>query len=366
MAQAKGVEGGGQGQVDVVAVAVAVVIGKRRARGDDARVAVGIAAAVHLFHEIAAIGVAVGRAQLPVIGEAVRQVHEVRRGLGIQPRPGRIVGHRAVEVGARAVAIEQRKAAAKAIALVALVFHAGGQHRIRRQVGADHAIKRAAARIQETHIAVALAIGGHQARPYPAVVRDGHGDVRIAAHIVPAAHRRIDRGRELAQRTLAHEIHGGRRIARACHQAGGAAHDLHAVVDGRVHIGRAIVPLTQDGRYQAVELEVVDGEAARRERIAVAVAARDGDAGRCRQDGAGVGQALVFDLLPGDHAHGLRRFARRERQARGRAHGIGRVGLGALGGAGDLPAGDADGGQLGHFVVRRPLGGGLRRDEDRA
>ncbi|CPK44131.1 Uncharacterised protein [Bordetella pertussis] len=147
VAQAEGLERSGQGKMDVIPIEVAVVVGKCRGGSDDASMAIGVAAPVHMFHEIAAISVAIGRAQLPVIGEAVREVHEIGGGFGILPGPGSVVGHRAVEIGARTVAIEQRKAAAKPIAVVVLVLHAGRQHRIRRQIGADHAIECAPARI---------------------------------------------------------------------------------------------------------------------------------------------------------------------------------------------------------------------------
>ncbi|MCY1429969.1 hypothetical protein D9M71_459040 [compost metagenome] len=69
------------------------------------------------------------------------EVDEGRGRLGSEVGPFGVVRRRAAEIGARTVAVEQRKSAAHAIGLVFLVLDAGGQTRARCQLAADHAVQ---------------------------------------------------------------------------------------------------------------------------------------------------------------------------------------------------------------------------------
>ncbi len=272
-------------------------------------------------------------------------------------RPARVVGHRAVEVRAAAVRIEQRKAGAHAGAGVLLVFEAGHEPRGGRQGRADHGVQALPALAEVTDVAIAVRLHGHDAAMHAAFAVQRQGQIGLGAAKVPAAQRQRGMAARRLARLLAHEVHRGRRIARAIEQARGAAHDLHAVVEGRVHVGGAEVPQAVDGRGQAVELEVADAKAARGKLVAVAVAAADRQAG-----GGGLQRlrdrelACIVHELARDHADRLRSFARRQLQARGRSRGAAGVARRAFGGARIGGGTHGDGAQFGiAFPGRGPV-----------
>ena len=165
--------------------------------------------------------------------------------------------------------------------------------------------------------------------------------------VVPAAG--TDRGRtlEFACRAFAHQVDGAARRPRPLAQAGRAAHDFQAVVHGqRARRQRRLLVF----HGQAVDHQVVDLEAARGKTVALAAPLAHRQAGGGLH---GVGQRHqppVFNLLAGDHGHGLRGLARRQRQGRGGTHPPGGVAASAFRGVAGLGIR-----RHAHFGQRGPL-----------
>ena len=171
-----------------------------------------------------------------------------------------------------------------------------------------------------------------EAAPEPAVEGERAGDVDLAAHIVLGAGGGGGAGLEVAGRALADEVDRGARLARADHEAGGAAHELHMVVHRHVHHGIAILIGGIDRCGDAVEHVVGDLEAAREEQGPLAVVFLHRDAGGVFHHVGHVGQVLVLHEPEGDRGGRLRRILLRQHQPGGRPHPVGCPGTGALGG----------------------------------
>ena len=184
--------------------------------------------------------------------------------------------------------------------------------------------------------------GAHAAFPV-----QGAGDVRFQALVVPAADDEAGAGLEGLRRPLAHHVDGGRRVALAAHQARGATDHFDAVVQDRILQWRIAAP------WHAVDLEIVDAEAARIKRRALRVVLAHLDARRLRQRLVQAHGAQVVEQLARDDADRLRRFAQGQVHARGAARLARRVGACAFR-AGRRLAQHGDGGH-GH-VGRRGIG----------
>ncbi|KAG1245398.1 hypothetical protein G6F68_015075 [Rhizopus microsporus] len=116
---------------------------------------------------------------------------------------------------------------------------------------------------------MALVFIHHHAAAQGARRVQGAARVQLQAIVVPRPGLAGDDHRRLRPATLAHQVDRRARVARAAHQAGGAAHHFNAVVDERVVVGFAIHRQADGGRH-AVVLQAVDIEPARPEVGAVA------------------------------------------------------------------------------------------------
>jgi len=180
--------------------------------------------------------------------------------------------------------------------------------------------------------AVAIRVFADEARAHAAAGVQRGRDVAQHALGVPAANAAFEPALHfLAVGMLAHQVDRGRRVARAGHQAGGAAHDFHAFVGRQAARDFAGAPGLVVGGGDAVDLQVVDVEAARGEAGAVGFVLVDRDAGDVVDDVGHGGHLLVFDALQVDHGDRLRRLARRQRQRRRAAHDVRVIGSGGWG-----------------------------------
>ncbi|MNL01253.1 hypothetical protein D3C87_1217180 [compost metagenome] len=205
----------------------------------------------------------------------------------------------------------------------------------------------------EVDVGIAALVQRHHAGAHRACLVQRRGHVQRAAILVPRAEARADRAREgLAVGVLAHQVDRRAGVARAGHQARGAAHHFNAVVDEGIVIGFAIHGQA-DGRGHAVVLQAVDVEAARPEVGAVSVFADHLHANHVAHHLVQRTQVLVIDALARHHADGLRRLAQRQRQAGGRRRGRRGVGTRALGHCRIRIAQHRHGRQVGHAGVAR-------------
>nr|WP_263635101.1 hypothetical protein [Janthinobacterium lividum] len=189
------------------------------------------------------------------------------------------------------------------------------------------------------------------------------GQVGLEALVIPAAHDQAGAGLEGFRGPLAYHVDGGRRVAFAAHQAGGAAHDLDAVVQNRVLQWR--IAATR----HAVDLNIVDAKAARIKGRALRVVLAHLDARRLRQRLVQAHGAQVVEQLARDDADRLRRLAQGQVHARGAARFACRVRLRAFRGGHRLAQhrdgrhGDVGGGGVG-CVCRQDHAGGKAQQSD--
>ena len=158
------------------------------------------------------------------------------------------------------------------------------------------------------------------------------GRVRFQPVVAPAAHAGRERGLRRGRRALAHQVDGRAGRAAARRQARGAAHHFDAVVDGQVVVVAIESAVRTEAGGQAVEQDVIDGEAARAEaaRVAREVALLH-DQSRDRLHGVVQRRdAQVVDLLARQHADRLRRFAQRQVQLGCRVAHARRIGAAAF------------------------------------
>ena len=320
-AQRKGAAGV---QADVLLVRTGDVVGRVGAHAQAGQ-AVGTARQVEQVGIGGAPALVVDGAHLPAVVEGVLQVDEGIAVGGRPAAPGGGSGLRDIPVGLAVVAIPVRQAAPhRALRTALLAAVAGLQQRTRGQVGRHRCVHRVAAHAAVIDPAVAIGVLAHHARTHAARGVQRRRHVAHHAALVPAADAGLGPTCHLpAVGMLAHQVDRRRRVPGAGHQAGGAAHDLDAVVDRQAGGDFAAAPLLLVGGRQAIDLQVVDLETARRELGAVAFILVDRDAGGVVDDvGHGL-QALVFDALQRHHRYRLRRLAQRQVQRRG---GAGRTG----------------------------------------
>ena len=273
---------------------------------------------------------------LPAIAPLVRQFGKRVGAVGFLARPARPDRERAAQaapVDGRAVAVHQRESAiGHALGTATLVAHAHIQLGGGREVDRNRAIERAAFAAVVVDVRLLVFLGDHEATPDAAVLRERCRQVCRSAVVVPRAGAgRELAGEDLAVRAFAHQVDRRRRIAGTREQAGGAAHDLDAVVDDRIDLGFAGTVLRGVLRGHAVVLQVVDAEAARVEGEALAVELRDRDAGRVVEDFLNRLHRLVIELLSRDDTDRLRCFFQRQAQRRGGVAGAsGRVAAGSF------------------------------------
>lgn len=296
-------------------------IGERGTVGAGKQQAVGIGGAM-----------VVGQPPAPAAGELLFQGGEDIGAFALPPVPACRGA-----VGARqpcrcAIAEEQRRGTPRtAIGMRGEVVDARAQPRAVGEVGFEHAVHAGRAVLLEAHPAVLFGVGAHHAAAHAPAGGQRAGHIEFGAAVVPGADIEAGTGLERRGGALAHHVDGGRWIARAGHQATGAAHHFDTLVDRGVAEYR-IAACTGGvvGRH-AIEHEVVDCKSARSEQRAVAVVGLHGDAWRLLQHLGDGDEVEVFDALAGEHRQRLRRLAQRQRQLGG---GIGAAHLVALGAAG--------------------------------
>src|SRR5690606_709637 len=118
------------------------------------------------------------------------------------------------------------------------------------------------------------------------------------------------------------------------------SHYFDPVVHRQVGTADGVQGEGAEAGWQAVVHQIVDGEPAGEELLAIAAELAQGDTRRVLDHIIEVVHALVVHALACDHADRLRRLADRQRQTGGRAHGPGGVGAAALGGGGAGNAAD--------------------------
>ena len=190
-----------------------------------------------------------------------------------------------------------------------LVATPQGQHRVRAQIGLQHAVECGLLRGAQVGEIVAVFIGQHRTAAQLAVKGQRAGGIDFRAVVVPAAGagRKLELG--LGRRHLAHQVDGAARVARAIEQAGSAAQHLDPVELRHVVGDEGVVAAGGGHGRTAIDLHAVDRKAARVD-VGQAVAAvlhRQAHdlLGRLAQ----VGDVLVFQPLLGQHRHRLRHLA---------------------------------------------------------
>ncbi|MNZ50040.1 hypothetical protein D3C78_678210 [compost metagenome] len=301
---------------------------------------------------------------LPVVLQPVLQGAEHRIGLEIPAAPVGARVERAAEVELAVIAgVDGVARPGGATRLDVLVVESHGQQGVRIQVGFKDAVEHILLLRIVVQVGVAVLVGAHEATTQGAFGVERAGHVTFGTVVVPVAGKAAHGSLEVMSRALAHQVDGGRRVAGAGHQAGGALDDFDAVVDGHVDVGGALVVDAVVDGVDAVVLVVGDGEAAGGELHAVAVVGLHGYARGVLEHVADVGGGLVVHHLAGDHGDRLRGFADRQRQLGGGAGHAGGVGAGAFGGFAE--AGAVDAGRR-HFqgaaVIGRNQGHGVAVD----
>ncbi|MNT05191.1 hypothetical protein D3C72_1398030 [compost metagenome] len=250
----------------------------------------------------------------------------------------------------------------RARGLVVLEVDAGCQQGAGAQVRLDDDHADRLALVIHVQVGIAFLPGQGRARPHAALCVQRRGQVGLEALVVPAAHDEAGTGLELLRRPLAYHVDGGRRVARAAHQARGAAHDFDAVVQNRV-LQRRIA-----AARHAVDLEIVDAEAARIKPRALRVVLAHLDTRRLRQRLVQPHGAQVVEQLARDDADRLRRFVQGQLHARGAARFACRVRLrafrrrGRLAQHGDGRHGDVGRGDIGGLCRQGHAGRKAQRD----
>ncbi|MCY1351487.1 hypothetical protein D9M69_377540 [compost metagenome] len=236
-----------------------------------------------------------------------------------------------------------------------LRIHAEAQQRVGCQVGFDDAVEDVLALVEAIDVRLVVLVDTDQAAAQRAIVVQRAGNVRLGTGIVPTADVLLERGLELGGRPLADHVQSGAGGAHAVGQAGGAADDLHAVVQRHVSaLGDRFVVAIQ--ALHAIDLVVLHHEAAGVDQAGVGAgvtALVDVQAGGLLDHVHQLREVLVLHTLPGDHADRLRRFADRQRQLGGGGGRAAGVGAGALGGGAEADAVDAGGAEF-HGIAAGP------------
>ncbi|MNQ25042.1 hypothetical protein D3C85_382540 [compost metagenome] len=246
----------------------------------------------------------------PAITKAVLQVGEHAGGVPVEAIPGgiQIRGPGQADIAAVLVA---RHAGHVGRGADALGLHAGGQHGTRPQVHFANRVEQG--RLLIGHV-VEIAPVFHRADNSPAhaaAVVQGAAQIGLGAIAVPASGADHAVEGELALRPLAHQVHGGGRVARAMHQAIGAPQDFHPFVHRHVLRRRGHIA-HQHGH--AVLLERIHLETARVVRRGQQLIGLHRDAGGMLHDVVEALQVLFAHLLQPDHRDRLRNFSHGQRQ----------------------------------------------------
>ncbi|MNS96452.1 hypothetical protein D3C72_1307520 [compost metagenome] len=253
------------------------------------------------------------RLDAPFVVEAVFQAGEGALGRAAPRGPFRARVQRTPPIGAAAVGIPERKAApAAALRIIVLIVVADAHGGARAQVGVDHSVEHGLAVLVVVQEGMVVLVGGNNAPAHAAVGIERRGQVGGGAIGVPVAHARAQVGLELAAvGVLAHQIDGRRRVAGAGHQARGAAHDFHAVIDDRIdgRLARRVAHVERRG-HPVVHV-IRDAETARVEGIPLAVEVLHRDARRAGHDVGQRAHVFVVHALAGHDGDRLRRLAQR-------------------------------------------------------
>ena len=264
-----------------------------------------------------------GMLQVGVVGGLRRGPLGPLRGGGLGAAP----------VGARAIAEPGWQAAPHGRGrAVLLVAGAQVQQRAVGQVDTQGAQQDFLLVLRQVNVGVLFQITAHHASANPAAVMQGARYVQRALVTIPGAHLPADKPARLhTVSALAHHVDGGRRVACAGDQPGGATHHFHAVIQQSIHLRLARSPASAPGGRHAVDHQIGDIKAPGREAVARAV---EGLAGNPGGHVDHVGNRLhreVVHHLAGDHRHRLRCLARRQGKTGRGARRLGSVGAGAFG-----------------------------------
>ncbi len=237
------------------------------------------------------------------------------------------------QVGAIAVARHRGVGAA----LLGLLFPGtDGKHRMRAEIGFEHAVEQRLLRRPAVGEVVAVHVGGNHPAAQLSIKGQRARCIHLGAVVVPSAGRQLHVELGRGGGHLAHQIDRTTGIAGAVDQAGRAAHQLDAVVRGQVEHDAGVKAHADEHRRSAVELHAVDLEAARIDGRQPAVGVLDGDAHRLCGRLVQAGELLVVQALARDHRHRLGQLAQRLRSL-AYGDGLGGVGVRALGLAVALP-----------------------------
>ncbi|MNM30635.1 hypothetical protein D3C81_411980 [compost metagenome] len=234
MLAAEGLERAADIRVERGLLRLAVPVGQPQLHAA-ARQAVRVAVAGKALQGIVPVAAAAhGHLGDPVVVEIMVERGEQHALFAVIRAPrGRAV-HRAGEARLRAVGIEHGEVAPRALEFFLLVVDAGAEHRRWCQVRFDDGVQHVLFLLVAVDEGALVFMRGDDARAHPAIGREWRRDVAFDAVAVPRAGLRACRGGKRAARTLAHQVDGCRRAARAADQARRAADDFNAVVDGHV------------------------------------------------------------------------------------------------------------------------------------
>ncbi|MNQ46119.1 hypothetical protein D3C85_599250 [compost metagenome] len=309
------------------------LVGRREREHARAAVLPGIAGEIQQGRVAGSLATVVAEVDLPVVGKRVVEVDEVGFVSGVPLAPVSRRCLRAAPVSAAAIGIPDRQATPHwRFGVAFLMTQAEPQGGVGRQVDVHRAIKGLA--LVRVHVDPGVALIGlpDKARANRAFLVQRRGHIGLDAIGVPSTGAQLHRTLQfLAVGALAHHVEGCGRVTRAGHQTVGAAYHFNAVIHGQTAENLTRTPwLLIDGRYaidhQRVEFKTTGVELGTAGFIAID--RHTGGVVDHVEDGF---QILVLNALLGDDADGLRCFAQRHGQRRGRARSIRRVRVSALG-----------------------------------
>ncbi|MNL00145.1 hypothetical protein D3C87_1205670 [compost metagenome] len=246
----------------------------------------------------------------PSVAKAVLQIGEYPGRVPIEAAPGDVQkrGSRQADIAAVLVARHARHVGRGADALG---LYTGRQHGPRPQVHFTDSVEQSGLLIGHIVEIAAVFDRADDAPAYAAAIVQGTAQIGLGPITVPASGAGQAIERELALRPLAHQVHGGGRVAGPMHQAIGAAQDFHALVHR--HVLRRRSHIAHQHRHPIL-LERIHLEAARVIRRGQQLIRLHRDAGGMLHDIVQALQVLLTHLLQPDHRDGLRNFAQGQRQ----------------------------------------------------
>ena len=300
--------------------------------------------------------VVVGKLELPVVRELVAVFGERVLGGGVPVRPVLRGRGAARPLGlAAVVVIEGQRAPHVAVGPGPLVRVAEGQRAVLADLAVDHAVEEVALVVEAAQVRIAVLVHGDHAPGPGAVLGERRRIVRLDAPGAPRTVADADFALLRVGRALAHVVDGAGGVAHAGQQAVGAADHFDLVVAVGVRRAGGDAPVV--GQADAVDLGVLDLEAAREVVGAVGLPLLDLDAGGQAQRIVDTVGAELLHLLAAHHADRLRRVLDVQVE-------VGGAVADALGALGDDPHRAQLGGRLlvGGLVRGRGLAGGLGMD----